>query len=236
MAEHSALLAPFREDLQRDPEAAAGRWLTEVHPRVYRLPAFDPEWCLGFSQAVDARRAELARAGARLEPPNSLHEAGVGLDLLGWEHAFDALLARWIYPLAARAFGDLGGATLDGVRGFLADYGEGADEDLAFHVDDSEVTLNLCLEGDFHGSELYFRGLRCDLHRQTPCGRDEAFEYEHEPGVAVLHAGPHRHGVESILGGRRRNLILWLRSARERAKREPGACPAWCGARAQRRS
>lgn len=36
-----------------------------------------------------------------------------------------------------------------------------------FHVDDSEVTLNVCLGRQFSGGELYFRGLRCDKHLHT---------------------------------------------------------------------
>ena len=33
-----------------------------------------------------------------------------------------------------------------------------------FHVDDSEVTLNVCLGKEFTGGDLFFRGVRCDKH------------------------------------------------------------------------
>ncbi len=33
-----------------------------------------------------------------------------------------------------------------------------------FHVDDSEVTLNVCLGKQFEGGDLFFRGVRCDKH------------------------------------------------------------------------
>lgn len=33
-----------------------------------------------------------------------------------------------------------------------------------FHVDDSEVTLNVCLGKQFTGGDLFFRGVRCDKH------------------------------------------------------------------------
>ena len=36
-----------------------------------------------------------------------------------------------------------------------------------FHVDDSEVTLNVCLGKEFSGGELYFRGTRCEKHVNT---------------------------------------------------------------------
>jgi hypothetical protein len=47
----------------------------------------------------------------------------------------------------------------------------------------------------------------------------------------VLHAGAHRHGVELLESGRRRNLILWLQSSAWRAERAAAAepCPPWCG-------
>ena len=35
------------------------------------------------------------------------------------------------------------------------------------HVDDSEVTLNICLGKQFSGGELFFRGVRCDEHVTT---------------------------------------------------------------------
>lgn len=35
---------------------------------------------------------------------------------------------------------------------------------IGFHVDDSEVTLNVCLGKEFDGGELFFRGVRCDKH------------------------------------------------------------------------
>lgn len=31
-------------------------------------------------------------------------------------------------------------------------------------MDDSEVSLNVCLGKEFSGGELYFRGVRCDKH------------------------------------------------------------------------
>ena len=31
-------------------------------------------------------------------------------------------------------------------------------------MDDSEVSLNVCLGKQFSGGELYFRGVRCDHH------------------------------------------------------------------------
>lgn len=34
-------------------------------------------------------------------------------------------------------------------------------------MDDSEVTLNVCLGKQFSGGELFFRGIRCEKHVNT---------------------------------------------------------------------
>lgn len=205
--------------------------VSKVGPGVWRLPALDAGACRAFSEAFDARCRELERAGTPPQPPNSMHDGGAALDAIGWTGLFDRALDEWLRPLAAALFPDCGGATIDSVYGFIADYGQDADSMLGYHADDASVTVNLCLGGDFVGSELYFRGARCALHRQDEGSPSETFYYEHEPGVAIVHAGANRHGVEWIDGGRRRNLILWLRSSSEPSRMvpEPGdSCPDWC--------
>ncbi|KAH9322964.1 hypothetical protein KI387_017603, partial [Taxus chinensis] len=58
----------------------------------------------------------------------------------------------------------------------------------------------------------------------------EIFEYSHNPGCAVMHAGRHRHGVKGIASGHRTNLILWCRSSvfRELRKHQRNFS-SWCG-------
>ena len=43
------------------------------------------------------------------------------------------------------------------------------------HVDDAEVTLNICLASEFSGGELFFRGARCEEHIMS----------EIQPGVCL---------------------------------------------------
>jgi len=187
------------------------------------------DWCARLAEEVERIEAFHARHGIALERPNSMNAYGLVLDRVGFAPALRALVVRELRPLAAHAFAAHGGATLDDHHGFVVDYARGKDEELGFHVDDSEVTLNLCLAGDFVGSELYVRGERCDLHRDTPARPDEARELEHEPGVAILHAGKQRHGVRPLEHGRRRSLIVWCRSTAVRAAPRAGGCPPWCG-------
>lgn len=119
------------------------------------------------------------------------------------------------------------------------------DRKLGFHVDDSEITLNLCLVSltvdvkphvavtsdqgtEFAGGELFFRGVRCGLHQQTHFAPSESFDYEHSPGVAVLHIGKHRHGAFPLTGGHRVNMILWCRSSTYRAANSMASCFPGC--------
>ena len=206
-----------------------GRLLEEVGPRVFALPLLRAEACARLLGEVDRRQAGALEAGAGGRAPNSMHGYGAVLGELGLDALLRELRERVVAPIAAVHYADVGGLELDGEYGFLAEYGRDADDELGFHVDDSAVTLNLCLGERFSGTELYFRGLRCDEHRQLPPTPGEAFEYVHEPGVAILHAGRHRHGVYPLLRGRRRNLILWCQSAA--AKEAARSCQPWCGAR-----
>lgn len=56
-------------------------------------------------------------------------------------------------------FPERGGASLDSQHSFTVQYQLGGDRNLGFHVDDSDVTMNLCLGKTFEGGDLFFRGL-----------------------------------------------------------------------------
>ena len=129
-------------------------------------------------------------------------------------------------PLVAGLFP--GGEGLDGAHEAVVEYGLAGDQDLGFHVDDSEVTVNLCLRNTAVGSELYFQGRRCANHRQDPVRPGEEVVVGHQPGVALIHAGSHRHGVYGISQGARRNLILWSSSSAYRAVTGFWDSADWC--------
>lgn len=86
------------------------------------------------------------------------------------------------------------------------EYRIGFDLDLDFHYDESEITLNVCLGKEFTGGDLYFKGLLED-----PSTHDEFFQFQHKPGVAILHIGKHRHGASKIRSGHRKFTFLRAR-------------------------
>ena len=85
-------------------------------------------------------------------------------------------------------------------------YKIGEDVDLSEHVDDSEITLNVCLGKEFEGGTLYFKGIKGQEF-------EKPVEYKHKLGKAVLHVGNHVHGANKIEGGERDNLIIWCRDS-----------------------
>lgn len=212
---------------------ASTRFLREVHPGVFVVRMLRPESCRRLLAVIEARRERALAMGASPTPPNSMHDHGFVLDALGLGGCLADLRARWLAPITAACFPDFGGAHLDRHHAYVVEYARDRDEELGFHADDSEVTLNLCLGDEFQGAELTMLGLRCDLHRQSPVRAGEVFEIVHEPGVAVLHAGRHRHRVEPLRRGSRRNLIVWCRDTSRRAapgtEARSAGCAPWCG-------
>jgi hypothetical protein len=226
--DHAGELAPLGDD---DYAPSFRDWMRggrarsrELLPRVHQVPLLAPEACARLLREVDRRQA----AGGRgAPPPNSMHDHAVDLRALGFGALLDSLHAR-LAPLARELLPEFAARGLDAHHSYLVDYSKEGDEDLGFHVDDAEATINICLGGDFRGAELVMMGLRCDLHRQTPVRPEEEVEIEHAAGVAIVHAGRHRHRVERIRSGRRRNLIVWSRSSASRAGPRTLECAPWC--------
>jgi len=202
-----------------------------VGPGLWELPTLSDGARARVAAECAAIAAWNAAHGHPLEPPNSMNEAGFRLAPVGLAGLASWLMDRAVSPLADGAFAASHPWALEDPHGFTVAYGAGADRDLGFHVDDSAVTLNLCLERTGAGGEVWFAGSRCALHRQDPGGA--AAVWAPRPGWALLHRGAHRHGAWPVQGGHRRNLVVWCRDAaarqREHDDAEAGRCPPWCG-------
>ncbi len=214
--------------LARGPEAVSAL-LEPVGPDVFRVPLLDPDWSRELAEEVAGLERRARALGVRPPAPNSMH----GYGLLGADLALDPLLAqlvaRVVVPLTSDRFPEVGAGTLDHHHGFVVHYGTRWDRDLALHVDDSEVTVNVCLGRSFDGGELLMSGRRCGAHLQTRARPGERVALAQEPGFALIHAGMHRHEALPVTRGERLNLILWCRSSAFRRGPRP-ACPPWCDA------
>ncbi|KAM7280228.1 hypothetical protein ACFE04_007362 [Oxalis oulophora] len=206
------------------------RVMSEPAPGVFTFKMFNSEFCELMISEIQNLKQWVEENNVQILRPNTVNEFGIVLDDFGLESMLKTLLDGCISPIATVFYLEVGGATLDSHHGFAVEYGEGNDSELGLHVDDSEITLDVCLGQQFSGGDLYFSGTRCDQHVNTPrLSEDITFEYAHVPGHAVLYRGRSRHVVRATTSGHIINLILWCRSSifRESLKYRSNFSP-WC--------
>ncbi|GAV65741.1 2OG-FeII_Oxy domain-containing protein [Cephalotus follicularis] len=204
--------------------------MAEPIPGVFTFEMLQPQFCELLLSEVENFERWVHETKLRIMRPNTMNKYGAVLDDFGMETMLDEFLDQFILPISRVFFPEVGGSTLDSHHGFVVEYGIDRDVELGFHVDDSEVTLNVCLGKQFSGGELFFRGVRCDKHVNSETQPEETLDYSHVPGRAVLHRGRHRHGARATTSGRRVNLILWCRSSIFRElKKYQKDYSNWCG-------
>ncbi|CAN6880981.1 unnamed protein product [Brassica oleracea] len=199
-------------------------------PGIYTFDMLQPRFCEMLLAEVEHMEKWVYDSRSTIMRPNTMNRFGVVLDDFGFESMLQKLVDDFISPISQFLFPEVCGTGLDSHHGFIVEYGKDRDTDLGFHVDDSEVSLNVCLGKQFSGGELYFRGVRCDHHVNSESGENENYDYSHVPGRAILHRGRHRHGAKATTSGHRVNLILWCRSSTFREmKSYQSDFSSWCG-------
>ncbi|XP_074579376.1 2-oxoglutarate and iron-dependent oxygenase domain-containing protein CP2-like [Curcuma longa] len=227
----SAFFMPsFVKAINDNTEESFRNILSEPSPGIYTFSMLQPSFCEMLLDEVDNFEKWVNTIKFKIMRPNTMNKYGAVLDDFGLEAMLNKLMEEFISPMARVFFPEVGGSTLDSHHGFVVEYGKDKDVELGFHVDDSEVTLNVCLGKDFSGGELFFRGVRCDKHVNTETQTEEIFDYSHVPGQAVLHRGRHRHGALPTTSGHRINMLLWCRSSVFREMRKfQKDFSSWCG-------
>jgi len=135
--------------------------------------------------------------------PNSMNNYGIILNEIGLESFVFALQDAIIQPLAAILL-PAEGSELEAHHSFTIRYRGGEDTHLDVHTDDSDITFNVNIFGNYSGAPLVFCGINGE-----PDHRLFRTAYQHRLGYAVLHRGRHRHGAEDITSGERMNLVVW---------------------------
>lgn len=185
---------------------------------IYRFPLFEESFCKLLHEEVEHfNQSTMPKAR-----PNSMNHYGILLEELGfYPGLLDPLLKEYLLPMTRVLFPDAAGASLDHHRSFVVEYQMDKDRELAYHYDDAEVTLNVCIGGNFEGGELLFGKVKSSK------GPDlERYPVAHQVGMGLLHRGIHRHQALPIESGERYNLIMWCRSTEFRYNE----CPH-CGRR-----
>nr|XP_009774210.1 PREDICTED: uncharacterized PKHD-type hydroxylase At1g22950-like [Nicotiana sylvestris] len=203
----------FLKAISENTEESYRNIMSEPSPGVLTFEMLQPRFCEMMLAEVENFERWVRETKFRIMRPNTMNKFGAVLDDFGLETMLDKLMEDFIRPISRVFFTEVGGSTLDSHHGFVVEYGMDRDVDLGFHVDDSEVTLNVCLGKQFSGGELFFRGVRCEKRVNTETQPEEIFDYSHVTGRAVLHRGRHRHGARATTSGQRINLLLWCRSS-----------------------
>ncbi|XP_057841343.2 2-oxoglutarate and iron-dependent oxygenase domain-containing protein CP2 isoform X2 [Cryptomeria japonica] len=220
----------FIDATKENTEESFRRIISEPSPGVYAFSMLQPGFCELLIAEVENFEKWVEITKYKIMRPNTMNKYGAVLDDFGFSPMLDKLMREFVTPMATVLFPALLGSTLDSHHGFVVEYSKDRDLELGFHVDDSEVTLNVCLGKQFTGGDLFFKGVRCDNHVNIQNFQEENVNYSHVPGQAVLHAGRHRHGALAIDSGYRINLILWCRSSLFRElKQHRTEFPDWCG-------
>jgi hypothetical protein len=226
----SFFLPTFLEAVRTNTEESIASIMTEPTPGVFSFAMLQPNFCDMLLEEVENFEKWVHAMKFKIMRPNTMNKYGAVLDDFGLEAVLNQFMEEFIAPISKVFYSEVGGGTLDSHHAFVVEYGKDRDVELGFHVDDSEVTLNVCLGKQFSGGELYFRGIRCENHVNSETQHEEMYDYSHIPGRAVLHRGRHRHGARPTTSGLRMNLLLWCRSSvfREMKKYQKDFS-GWCG-------
>jgi hypothetical protein len=222
---------PSAAEVRDVPESLAGRLrelLKEVSPGVFVFEFLPPSFCDQLLEEIDHFEAFCKKTGEVVHRPNSMNNYGAILDDFGFERCLEQLVSQVLNVLSSFAYPYIG-ATLDHHHGFVVAYEMGKDVNLDMHVDDADITLNICLGKQFTKGDLLFAGVRCHHHQRTTFALPgEQVFVEHKVGQACLHVGRHRHAATGIDSGERFNLIVWARSSKFRRLDTLLDCPDWC--------
>lgn len=199
---------------------------TELTPGVFVFRLFPALDGLGarLLAELSAVEAWAAKSGWSMKRPNSMNRYGVVLADVGFGTLMKVLNEVVVAPLVEALWKDLP-AHLPSLHSFTVRYRDNEDRRLETHVDSSDVTLNVCLGGDFKGGGVYFHGRHSRDDDDDPLTTPHPAKcrhclatHPHEPGIAIIHLGDHIHGAHNIDAGERTNLILWCRRPAENSQ------------------
>lgn len=225
----SFFVPSFLKAISENTEEGFRNIISEPSPGILTFEMLQPEFCKMLLDEVENFENWCGETRTRIWPPNTMNAYGSVLDDFGMGTMLGKMMEDFILPMSTIFFPEVGGATLDSHHGYVVEYGTNRDDHLGLHMDDSEVTLNVCLGEQFSGGELFFCGVRWDKHKDVEREPGEICNYSHVPGRGVLHRGHHRHGALSTTSGHRVNMLLWCRSTvfREMQKYEKRRT-SWC--------
>ena len=174
---------------------------------VWMLPVFTEAFASMLQEELAHAQAFQHGDGRDWTRPNTMNNFGFVLQELGLKPMLDKVLEHVLSPLSRMLLPDYSnggggdsssdgdgrgfrGTSLDSQHTFTIRYKAGEDVDLDNHMDQSAVTLNVCLGGEFDGAEVYFRGQRDSATQLV-----EDVSVKHKPGFVLLHVCAHMQAI-----------------------------------------
>jgi hypothetical protein len=146
------------------------------------------------------------------QSPNSMHKYG-SEDILSILY-YNTILMN-ISPFIYEYFNLNLTSKLILYKDFTVHYGKKLDTKLDIHVDDSDITINICLKNNLNYTGLVFSGVTNTLFSVK--NNNNIILVDTEEYDVIIHRGNHPHQVRELfelnddLNKNRINLILWLK-------------------------
>jgi hypothetical protein len=170
---------------------------------VYSFNVFTTEFLQLFNEEIDHFYKVSKQQNIPVRRPNSMNNYGVVVNEIGLRPLITAFQQRYLWPISRLLF-PVEASQFDTHHSFIVRYQANEDLGLDMHIDDSDVTFNVCLGYKFTDSTLIFCGMF-----GAPDHRQHSITYTHQVGRAIMHLGSRRHGADDISSGTRSNLIIW---------------------------
>lgn len=189
--------------------------LTEIGKNIFYGRMLNNTFCNLMLEKI--KLYELQEGQKLSQNANSMHSNAILLEELGLNVLVNEFYEKYLKKTIHSIFPARMNQEFDSIHSYVVRYGHAMDSNLDLHVDDSLVTMNLCLNEEFSGSDLIFNGIRCPVHIDTFCDDSEKVIVSHKKGFVVIHDGKNRHYVNSIQSGSRYGLIIWCQNSNERS-------------------
>jgi len=133
---------------------------------------------------------------------------GTGLQAseFGMDEWVNELLKEYLVPIVKKVYPQYRNVTsFSDVYSKVVKYNINEDEDWPVHIDQSCVTINICIGRDFKGSNLRFHENKTSIQKNG-----SYYDYMHEVGRMVIHLGDCKHSITRLESGSRYSLIILL--------------------------
>uniref|UniRef100_A0A0A9EQ91 Uncharacterized protein n=1 Tax=Arundo donax TaxID=35708 RepID=A0A0A9EQ91_ARUDO len=153
----SAFFVPsFLQAVSSNTEDGFRSIMAEPAPGLYVFAMLQPTFCQMLVAEVDhfLHGAYVRNQNIMVTPIKDQDKYGADLSNFGLKTILDDLLRGFVSPIATVLYPELGASSLDLQNSYVIEYAK--DQGEAFHFDNSDIRMNVCIGREFTGGEMYF--------------------------------------------------------------------------------